>query len=217
MKKLFLISIIILFSVKIFADKLDLVPLKLNLPAPLFQGTGKDVKSSNLERTPLKTRKPFLIPEDYKLLSKEVEVCSSDEYPIIGETEFAIDGDKEGSDGSFVEYGPGLQYIQLNLAEESEIYAVVFWHFHSEARIYFDVVIQSADDPDFIVNIKTIFNNDHDNSSGLGIGSDKEYIETNQGKLIDGKSVKTRYLRFYSNGNTTNELNHYIEIEVYGK
>jgi len=43
------------------------------------------------------------------------------------------------------------------------------------------------------------------------------YIETYQGKLIDGKGVKGRYVRLYSNGNTANKLNHYIEVEVWGK
>ena len=43
------------------------------------------------------------------------------------------------------------------------------------------------------------------------------YIETYQGKLIDAKGVKGRYVRLYSNGNTTNKLNHYIEVEVLGK
>jgi hypothetical protein len=28
--------------------------------------------------------------------------------------------------------------------------------------------------------------------------------------------VKGRYVRLYSNGNTSNDLNHYVEVEVYG-
>ena len=43
------------------------------------------------------------------------------------------------------------------------------------------------------------------------------YVETYQGKLIDAKGAKGRYVRFYSNGNTTNKLNDYIEVEVWGK
>ena len=38
-----------------------------------------------------------------------------------------------------------------------------------------------------------------------------------EGKLIDAKGVKGRYVRLYSKGNTTNKLNHYIEVEVFGK
>jgi hypothetical protein len=62
-----------------------------------------------------------------------------------------------------------------------------------------------------------VFNNDLDNSAGLGVGKDLHYIETNEGKLIDAKGVKARYVRLYSNGNSGNDLNHYIEVEVYGK
>ena len=34
---------------------------------------------------------------------------------------------------------------------------------------------------------------------------------------VFASSPKGRYVRFYSNGNTSNDLNHYIEIDVYGK
>ena len=47
------------------------------------------------------------------------------------------------------------------------------------------------------------------------LADDKEYIETYEGRLIDTKGEKVRYLRFYSNGNTSTDMNHYIEVEVY--
>jgi hypothetical protein len=62
-----------------------------------------------------------------------------------------------------------------------------------------------------------LFNNDADNSAGLGKGGDKPYVESRFGKLLDVNGKKARYLRFYSDGNTSNSMNHYIEIEVYGK
>ena len=88
--------------------------------------------------------------------------------------------------------------------------------------MYHDVVVQVADDPDFIEDVKTVFNNDFDNSSGLGIGKQLEYIDDYRGKLIDakdakGEPVKGRYVRLYSKGNTSNDMNHYIEVEVFGK
>jgi len=82
--------------------------------------------------------------------------------------------------------------------------------------VYRDVIVQVSDDPDFITNVKTIFNNDHDNSAGLGIGKEKEYIEVNEGRLINPRGVKARYVRLYSRGNTSNDMNHYVEVEVYG-
>jgi hypothetical protein len=65
--------------------------------------------------------------------------------------------------------------------------------------------------------VRTVFNNDNDNSSGLGIGKDKEYIETFQGRPFIVKGIKARYVRLYSNGSTSSEMNHYVEVEVYGK
>jgi hypothetical protein len=62
----------------------------------------------------------------------------------------------------------------------------------------------------------SVFNNDHDNS-GRGVGKDMSYVETAEGKLIDARGVQGRYVRLFSRGNTANELNHYTEVEVYGK
>jgi hypothetical protein len=77
--------------------------------------------------------------------------------------------------------------------------------------------VQAADDPCFTINVKTLFNNDHNNSAGFGIGKDKNYIDTWEGKLIDAGGIRTRYIRLYSNGNDVDEFNRYIEVEVYGK
>ena len=59
--------------------------------------------------------------------------------------------------------------------------------------------------------------NDLNNSSGLGKGEDCHYVETAEGTLIDAKGEKAQYVRLYSKGNNSNDLNHYIEVEVYGK
>ncbi len=127
------------------------------------------------------------------------------------------DGDKEAADGSFVELGPLKQHITIDLEAEYNIYAIVIWHYHKEARVFFDVVVQVANDPDFITNVKTLFNNDIDNSLGLGVGKDMHYTETAEGKLIDAKGVIGRYVRLYSNGSTSSDENYYIEVEVYAK
>lgn len=201
------------------AAKGNLVPLKLDLPKPLFKGTPKNVRSRNLEkRKPAGWKRPdLLVPKGTKNLAAKKEVTGSDDLPIIGEMEFVTDGDKEGSDGSFVEYGPGVQHVQIDLGEECALAAIVIWHYHAEGRVYHDVVVRVSNDKDFVKGVKTVFNNDHDNSAGLGIGKDKEYIEGYTGKLIAmKKGVVGRYVRMYSNGSTSNEMNHYIEVEVYG-
>jgi hypothetical protein len=193
----------------------DLAPLEINFPKPEYIGTPPNLQSPNLEKTA--TRPPVMVPKGAVNLAKGKPVTGSDKEPIIGEMALITDGNKKAGDGYFVEFGPGLQHVQIDLGQKAEIWAIALWHFHSQARVYRDVIVQVADDPDFIKDVKTVFNNDHDNSAGLGVGKDKEYIETNKGRIIDAKGVKGRYVRLYSKGNTANEENHYIEVEVYGK
>ena len=190
--------------------------LKLQLPKPMFIGTPRNIRTSNLEVVTGRARGPFMVPKGTVLLSSRRPVTSSDKEPIIGELSFLTDGQKSGEDGYYVELGPKTQWVQVDLGKSSSLFAILVWHYHSQPRVYRDVIVQVSDDPDFVSGVITLFNNDHDNTSGLGIGKDKEYIETNEGRLIDPKGVKARYVRLSSNGNTANDMNHYIEVEVYG-
>jgi len=195
-----------------------MVALEIKLPKAMFEGTPKNIKPApTLEKYVDKDRPPFLAPEGTTNVALGKPVTSSDMEPIIGELKLITDGDKEGTDGSFVELGPGKQWVQIDLQGEFAVYAVLLWHYHGEGRVYHDLVVQMAEDKDFIEGVQTVYNNDYDNSSGLGIGKDLEYIESFRGRLIDTKGVKGRYLRCYTKGNTSNDQNHYIEIEVYGK
>jgi len=195
------------------------VPVDIKLPKPMFVGTPQDTKVPNLEKPLGKPRPPFLAPAGTTNVAAGKPVSSSDEEPIIGEIDYITDGDMEAADGSYVELGPFVQHVTIDLGAMNDIYAILVWHYHKQARVYFDVIVQVADDPDFITNVKTVFNNDIDNSAGLGVGKDMHYVETNEGKLIDviSQGIKARYVRLYSNGNTSNDLNHYIEVAVYGK
>jgi hypothetical protein len=192
------------------------VELKLKLPKPMFIGTPRNIRTPNLEAVTGKPRGPFFVPAGTKLLSAGKPVAASDMAPVIGEVSFVTDGEKSGEDGYFVEFGPGKQWVRIDLKESSALTAILVWHYHSQARVYRDVVVQVSDDKDFVNGVTILYNNDHDNTSGLGIGKDKEYIETNEGRLIDPKGIKARYVRLFSNGNTSNDMNHYVEVEVYG-
>ncbi len=192
------------------------VELKLKLPKPMFVGTPRNIRTANLESVTGRPRAPFFVPAGTKLLSLGKPVAASDTAPVIGEVGFVTDGEKSGEDGNFVEFGPGKQWVRIDLLESAAISVILLWHYHSQARVYRDVVVQVSDDKDFVTGVTTVFNNDHDNTSGLGIGKDKEYIETNEGRLIDTKGIRARYVRLFSNGNTSNDMNHYVEAEVYG-
>jgi len=194
----------------------DMVPIDIQLPVAMFVGTPQDINVKNLEKPLGKPRPPFLAPAGTENVALGKTVTGSDNEPIIGELEYVTDDEKEASDGCYVELAPLKQYITIDLEAQYEIWAIVVWHYHLQARVYFDVIVQVADDPDFTANVTTLFNNDIDNSYGLGIGTDMHYVETNEGKLIEGKGVKGRYVRLYSNGSTSDDLNHYIEVSVYG-
>jgi hypothetical protein len=199
-------------------DDARLVPLELKLPKPAFKGTPKHVPpGTNLEKPRKGPRPPFMAPKGTRNVAAGRKVTASDNDPIIGEIKFATDGEKEANEGCYVELGPGLQWVQIDLKQKCKIHALLVWHYHMNAQVYHDVVVQVADDADFITNVRTVFSNDHDNSSGLGLGDAKEYWETYEGKLIDAKGVAARYVRLYSNGSTADDMNHYTEVEVYGR
>ena len=190
--------------------------LKLKLPKPMFIGTPTNIRSANLEKITGKSRAPFYVPKGTVLLSAKKTVTSSDMQPVIGELDMLTDSEKAGGDGYFVELGPSTQWVQVDLGASRPLHAILAWHYHSQARVYRDVIVQVSDDAAFKTGVTTIYNNDHDNSSKIGLGQDKEYIEVAEGRLFDPKGVKGRFVRFYSRGNTTNDLNHYVEVEVYG-
>jgi hypothetical protein len=215
-KKLIVLTCLLAVALAPIAAQQATEELKLKLPKPMFIGTPTNIKSANLEPVTGKSRGPFMVPVGTKLLSLKRPVTSSDAAPVIGELDMVNDGEKEGGDGYFIELGPGKQWMQIDLGAPYALHAILVWHYHSQARVYRDVIVQVCDTKDFLKGVQTVFNNDHDNSSGLGVGKDKEYIEVAEGRLFDPKGIKGRYVRMYSNGNTTNDLNHYVEIEVYG-
>lgn len=213
--KTLLLSVLLLATGSAVAQ--EKVVLKTKLPPPLFVGTPVPINVPNLE-PPTKGKRPdFYVPAGTINLAARKKVMASDNNPDVGTLDMVTDGDKAGDEGSWVELGPGKQWVEIDLARTANVYAILVWHFHSQARVYRDVVVQVSDDPNFRNGVTTVFNNDFHNELGLGAGKDLNYIETYQGKLIDAKGVRGRYVRLYSNGNTANKLNHYIEVEVWGK
>jgi len=192
------------------------VPLATTLPPELIEGTPKPIKIPNLVQAPTKPPE-FLVPAGTELLSKGKKVTGSDTNPIIGTLDLITDGDKDAGEGYFVELLEGKQWVQIDLEKSASIAAIWVWHFHSQKRAYNAVIAQISDDPEFKSGVTTVYNNDYANVAKMGKGGDNPYVETRFGKIIDGKGTKGRYVRLYSAGNSSNEMNHYIEVEVYGK
>jgi hypothetical protein len=213
-------TIMILFmagiNIRSFAAS-DLVPLKINLPKPVFAGTPRDFPiGPNVEKPTGKPRPPFMVPPGTINLALHKKVTSS-KPPFDRSLSLVTDGDNEAREGTAVELKPGLQWVQIDLGASCPLSCIVVWHYHMTPVIFHDVIVQVSNDPNFIEGVTTLFNNDVDNTAGLGIGKDKEYIESYEGKLIDAKDIKARYVRLYSRGSTYGDpLNRYTEVEVYG-
>lgn len=195
----------------------DIEPLILELPAPAFKGTPKDmVVDPDVEPLSDKPRPPMMVPKGLQNLAKGKPVSSS-----TGATGSSVakvvDGDKEAYDTSAFLMKKGTQWVQVDLGAPAEIFALVVWHAHDVVKIYRDVIVQVSDDPEFKEGVQTLYNNDRDNSSALGTGQDREYFETAEGRLIDAKGAKGRYVRSYTRGSTDSALNECVEIEVYGR
>jgi hypothetical protein len=196
----------------------DQVPLAIKLPAPAFKGTPKDLQlGPNVEPISDKPRAPMMVPAGLKNIAPGTKITCSDKNATADTLAKITDGDKDASDQSIIFLRKGTQWVQMDLGSPQEIFAIVIWHAHNMAKVYHDIIVQVADDPDFIQNVRTVFNNDADNTSGLGVGTDREYFETYEGKLLDAKGITARYIRFYSKGSTESALNEYTEIEVYGR
>ena len=211
MKKTFFLKFAILAPLLIAATvhAQDKVPLKTDLPPPLFVGTPVPINVPNLE--PKVTKWPeFMVPAGTTNLALGKKVTASDSDPVVGTLDLVTDGDKAAMKVHGLNLGPasnGCKLIwrkrRIFMPSPSGIIirrrgCITMW------SCKFPMTRLSAP------GVTTVY----DNSAS---GTDHPYIETNFGKLIDAKGVKGRYVRLYSNGNTTNKLNHYIEVEVFGK
>jgi len=203
-------------TVTLRAAQKEKAPLPLKLPMPAFIGTPTDIPiDEHVEKPSEDPRPPFLAPKGVQNVALKKKVTSSDKSPITGGVELVTDGDKEARDDSFLELHRKTQWVQIDLEKEYEIYVLLVWHAHNTPQLYHDIIVQVSNDPDFLNDVKTVYNNDWDNSSGLGVGKDKEYFENYEGRLMDAKGVKGRYVRLYSKGSTYSALNRYTEVEVW--
>jgi secreted protein with Ig-like and vWFA domain len=193
-----------------------MIAVRPAMPKPLFVGTPLPQMAlpPNFDQSGV----PILevqVPAGTSLISRGKPVTSNDTAPI-GDLSLVTDGDKQGDDGYFVDLMPGKAWVQIDLETSHEIWLLWVWHFHKQNVIFNDVIVQISDDPAFATS-QTVFNNDYDNSMGMGVGNDQSYIETNNGRPMPVNGVKGRYVRFYSNGRDLDDTNQYIDAEVYGR
>lgn len=193
----------------------ELAPLPIKLPIPPFGfGPVPVPQGDQIERPSDRPRPPFMAPKGSTNLALGKEVTSSDPAPFDGTHDMITDGDKGST--NYVELHRKTQWVQIDLGKPAKLYAILVWHRFDKELVCHDVIVQVAEDLGFTRNVRTIFNNDLDNSSGQGVGTDREYYESFEGRLIDAKGIKGRHVRLYSKGNTYRTLNAYTEVEVWG-
>ena len=100
------------------------VVLKTQLPPPLFVGTPVPLHVGNLEPPTRGKRPDFYVPSGTLNLAKNKKVTASDSNPNVGTLDMIDDGDKDGNEGSWVELGPGKQWVQIDLAKKASISAI---------------------------------------------------------------------------------------------
>lgn len=205
------------FNFNLYAAE-DLVPLQIKLPAAAFIGTPSDAPSApDVEKPTGKPRPPIMVPPGVSNVALGKKVTSSATNTPADMLAKITDGDKEANEDSIVQMHKGVQWVQIDLGSPQEIYAIVVWHAHDTPKVYHGVVVQVADNADFTENVRTLFNNDKSNGDNLGVGTNREYFETNEGKLIEGHGTKAQFVRLYSRGSTESHMNEYTEVEVYGR
>jgi hypothetical protein len=210
-----------------------LTPLEIEFPHPMLKSytNGPPTK---VRLSPASQRSEFvpplkiMVPTGTRNLALGKAATSSSE-PVGADLKLLTDGEKGGKDYKFIEFGPEKkQWVQIDLGEECEIFAVAIWRnpYDWSPHVYRDVVVQLASDQDMTRGVHCVFNNDDDNSLGLGKGEEYEYFDDFEGKVIpcvdaQGHGTRARYLRSWTNGHIVgpdlkDEMTRYSEIEVWG-
>jgi len=165
-----------------------------------------------------KRRYPPRVVRGLKNMALYKPVTSSTK-PTIGELEQVTDGIKTSGRFDIVE---GPKWVQVDLKAPVSIHAIAVWHFYKNPIIYDDVIVEIADDAEFSRNVRVLFNNDHDNSSGRGKGKDTAYISRWWGEVVDARDpdragIIARFVRLYTRKSADGARPRYVEVAVYGK
>lgn len=208
------------------AGGMNLQPLDLGLTADAVTratpGYPKNLQKPPNLREEVR-RADFMVPPGVSNLALNAPVISSmSEEPIIGSLKQLTDGVKRSGEFDFVELDPDPQWVQIDLGQARTLFCIAVWHYYKNPVIYNDVIVQVADDAEFKQNVRTIFNNDYDNSSGQGVGTDTSYFARWWSELVDtrgpGKEgITARCIRVWTNGACGGEPTRFVEIQAFGK
>ena len=177
---------VVVFASSIRAeDATSTEPLVLKLPFHTLKGTPEDLPvGPNIDPPSDKAPPPIQVPKGVKNVAAGKPVTAS-VPPFSGELRQITDGKKEAYDDDAVEIKKGVQWVQVDLGEPYAIHAIAMWHDHRYVQVMRDVILQVSDDPGFKSGVTTVYNNDTDDTAGLGVGTDREYFEMEFGRVVD--------------------------------
>lgn len=159
-------------------------------------------------------------------LNKTVTASTTDLFG--GSLSLVTDGQSASASGyAGIRTTNGPQYYQVDLGAAyalNRLRIVNDWG--SSASVYRtnkDIIVLLSNDPAFSTGVTVVYNNDANNSVGLGAGSDPEFQEPpgGVGTWFDlGTPVNARYARVWGNGhvradNSVHAVNTPIEFEAY--
>lgn len=198
----------------------DMVPLTFKLPQRPYDvreyRKNPAREAPNAEYPSYPNIRPLLVPLGTVNLARKRPVKLSDDA-VLGKAEMLTDDNREALGDCFVEMGRGLQWVQVDLENSATIHAIALWRFSGEERVFFDTVVQISDSPEFDKGVTTVFNNSLTGLKKVAEkGKDRLYIETEVGRVIAVNGVRGRYVRVWSNGNTLDDFNQFVELEVHG-
>lgn len=143
-------------------------------------------------------------------------------YPgTVSNVAYLTDGSTTSGTTIVGNTGYPIANVQLDFGSFKDVSMFkMFFQASSHLYTYKDLAIQVPETADFY-NAFTIYNNDEDNSIGLGYGEDEEFIATPKGTTIMMAPKKARYVHFgvggYESGDgAASPLTYIKELEVYG-
>jgi|GEM_PF-3600447 len=197
------------------------VTLKGVLPAQLDEGMIHMVDSAS---TPPPPSTPEPAPTTYNAAAGKTGITTNGTIANGAPLSYLTDGDRHNQSYVLIALDGSPRWVQVDLGKEVPIVELNLVNDYSTSRTGRDIIMQLSNDPSFATGVTTVFNNDADNSSGLGIGTDAEYLEPSDGSgktVTLSEPVLAQYVRVWSYGHLrTGEtdyrpVNTPVEIEVY--
>lgn len=141
--------------------------------------------------------------------SASIAPTSSTSSAVAGELAKITNGDNN----SWCDLGgSGPHEVTVDLGVVKTLRQIKVWGLFHNTRMYSDRIVRISENGS---DWYTIFNNDSDNSAGVGIGTHSEYIETQDGKVFTIPDINAQYIQVWSGDDNLGGNATLVEIEAF--